>query len=231
MNRALLALSFLLSACGDPPPTDTSGIPTRELSLQVLVETDEVETSVAVGIYALGEAYSRLSLVGEEKLVLRVEGAAPIELTKDERSGLVTYRAKVPIVEGTFALDLERAGDSAPGTVVSLTPAFTIAVPAGGLQLDQPFTMTWSPAAPETTLRASITSECVSVAARTLAHDSGAFTWSAGDYAMTDSAPPCTATIRLVRSGGSIRLAPELGRVQLFRSEQVRAFGVLASKP
>ena len=230
MKRALFLLPALLSACGDPPPTDTSGIATRELSLQVIVETDDTETRLAVGIYANGYDYARLALTSGEKLVVRIAGGQPIELTR-EASSLATYRARLPVVEGSFAIDLERGDDSARDTWVELPPAFTIATPADGLHLDRPFTMTWSPMAPTATMKASIAAECVRVGERTLAHDAGSFTWSAADYVTTNEPPPCTATIRLLRTGGSIAKGPGLAGIQLFRASQVRAFGVLASSP
>jgi hypothetical protein len=231
MRRALLLLALWVPGCGDPEPTDTGALATNELSLQVWIDTDEVETRVAIGIYAVGHAYARLSLIAGEKLLLRIGGSDPIEFAKEDRSGFVTYNARVPLTDGSFTIDLERGAHSARGTLVTLPPAFTIATPTTGLRLDQPFTIAWSPAVPTASVKASIVSDCVRVTERTLAHDSGSFTWSAADYADGTEQPPCTATIKLKRNGGSIQIAPELASVQSFRAEQHRAFGVLASRP
>lgn len=227
MRRLALALTLSLFGCSDPEPTDTSGLRTNELSLQIVTETDEFETRVFVGVYSVSELYARLALLPGEKLLLRVEGALPIELEADGQ----TYRARVARIEGDFALDLERGNDSARGTIVHLPPPFTITPPPDGLHLDKPFALTWSPAVATARVTAAIESECVRAAPRTLEHDSGSFTWSAADFRTTEEPLPCTATIKLVRDGGSIELAAGLGALKGFRSEQKRAFGVFASRP
>jgi hypothetical protein len=229
--RARLLTACALIGCSDPPRADTGGLRSNELSLQVLTETDELETRVAVGIYAISDRYSRLTLMPGEKLLLHVAGSAPIEFERASDSSVATYRARVALTEGDLTIDLERGDDSARGTIVHLPPAFTIDKPRDGLHLDQPFTMTWSPAVATARVTATIVSECVRAGARTLAFDSGSFTWSAADFTTTDEPLPCTATIQLVRDGGSIEISPGVASLQLFRAEQKRAFGVLASRP
>lgn len=230
MRRLLLALPLLATACGDPEPTTTSGLSTDELSLQVLTDGDESGTDVTVGIYAKGYTYARLALADGDKLFLRVEGSAPIPLERSEGSGSATYSARFGLLEGEFSIDLERGGQPIR-TKVTLPPSFAIDPPKDGLHLDRAFTVTWSPAVATASVKATISSDCVRVGERALAHDTGSFTWSAADYVAGAEAPPCTATIKLSRNGGSIRIAPELAGVQLFRAEHHRAIGVLASRP
>ncbi len=223
MKRALLSLALV--GCGNPEPRDTGGLATSELSLQVLVEADELETRIAVGIYARGYTYARLDLLPGERLVVRVPGSEPIAL--ERTAGLATYAAKLAAV-GSFELDLERGAQSVRGSVVELPPAFAFEIPERGIELTKPYTLRWSPAS-EAPMKLWIAAPCVAVAERTLLHDPGAFTWSAADFGRGREPAPCTATIHAKRAGGTLRLAPGFAGVQLFRAEQLRALGVLAS--
>lgn len=224
MKRLLLALPLLLG-CNNPEPRDTGGLATSELSLQVLVEADELETRLSIGLYARGYTYARLDLVEGERLLVRVPGSEPIELTR--APGIATYQAKFAAVDA-FELDLERGAQSVRGSVVELPRAFAFDTPERGIELTKPFTLRWSPVSNDP-VKLSIAAPCLAVAERTLLHDPGAFTWSAADFGKGREPLPCTATIHARRAGGALRLAPGFAGVQLFRAEQLRAVGVLAS--
>lgn len=232
MKRAWV-LPLLVLGCGRQPPTDTAGLATNELSLQLLVETTEEATTLTIGIYALGEdSYTRLSLGDGDRLVARV-GDRTFD-AEPAHAGLAGYAVKVPITEGAFELDFLRDGASAArGTRIDLPPAFTLGKPTGDglVHLQQPFTMTWSPAVATSSMRAKLHGTCVSTAERTLAADTGTFTWSAADFGHGAEVPPCTATITMSRPGGSVSIAQELAGVQLFRAEQVRGIGLWAVSP
>jgi hypothetical protein len=218
---------LLLLGCNNQPAHDTAGIPTRDLSLQILVEATEMTTRVSIGIYARDHGYSRLDLQSGERLLAIVEGSAPIAFTRTPGS-LATYEALLAVNSGRFTIDLERDGDSARGSVMELPPPFALEAPSSGFELTKPFTLRWSPASNDT-MKLSIVAPCLIVTERTLTRDAGVFTWSAADFGKGREPLPCTATIHTRRMGGSLRLAPGLGPVQLFRAEQLRAIGVWAT--
>jgi hypothetical protein len=220
-----LALFALLAACGREDPRDTGGFATNDLSLQIITETSDSATRLAIGIYARGFTYNRLQLVGGESLQVRVAGSAPIVLRQTGGS-LPTYEAEVGVIKGTIELVLQRGSDPIT-TAIELPAPFTIEPPSGGISLSKPFTLRWSPPTNDA-VKLSVQSLCVRTVERTLTRDPGSFTWSGADFTGNDQVP-CTATIHVRRQGGAVRIAPQLAGVQLFRAEQLRAFGVLAS--
>jgi len=232
MKRALVVLSMLFLGCADPPPDDTAGLSTNDLSLQILVETNEEATTARIGIYALGhDRYHRLWLGGGDRLVARV-GDRTFEAEEVDGS-LAGYTVKVPITDGSFELDLLRTGSSsARATRIDLPPAFALSPPAGDglVHLERPFTLQWTPAVASSSMRATLAGPCVVAAERTLSADTGTFTWSVADFGHGATPAPCTVTIALHRPGGQVTLAPELAGVQLFRAQQVRAIGLWATR-
>lgn len=225
----LLLLLFAASGCGGAP-TDTADIATDEIELQMLVETGEETARVQVALY-YHEDHSvfTLGLAAGDRLVARVG-----DRSFEPRADSFRYVFDLPKDTTAFELDFLRDSHaSAKGTHVELPAPFRITPPGGDglVHLQKPFTLSWSPASAESSMKLALDGACLGTAQRTLATDTGTFTWSVADYLTRTTPSPCTVTAHVTRQGGSLTLAPGWGGLTSFRASQSRGLGLWAIDP
>ena len=84
-------------------------------------------------------------------------------------------------------------------TTVLLPPAFTLHAPPTASRT-APLTITWDAATGPWYVTLGVTGDCIAGASRTLAFDSGTYTFNAGELFAAGNGASCTGTVTMVRT-------------------------------